>query len=419
MKIAFISQPFDRANPPIENGSIQIWTYQVTRRLAQTCNITIYSIKGAEEQKQQSYAGVKYKRLSFIVDKWLLRLLKISRIFSSDIRKPFHASSFFFLWYIIQAALDIRKQACDVVHIHNYSQFVPIVRTINPRIKIVLHMHGEWLTQLDRSLIKQRLRHVDIVIGCSDYLISNLNKAIPELTARTKTVYNGVDIEHFHSNGKHHSLGKEKQFKLLFVGRHSPEKGVHNLLDAVKELVKIYPEIHLTIVGPKYVVPQDVIVAMNDDPKVQALTRFYGKDSNGEDTYLSHLEKQRQAGLEKNVTFTGSVPHSQLRRLYQEADIVINPSLSETFGLSLVEAMASEIPVVATRVGGMVEVIEDGKSGLLVEAENPTMLAKTIETLLANETLRKKMGTAGRQRVENLFSWEKIAESLMTVYREL
>jgi glycosyltransferase involved in cell wall biosynthesis len=87
--------------------------------------------------------------------------------------------------------------------------------------------------------------------------------------------------------------------------------------------------------------------------------------------------------------------------------------------MSLVEAMACQVPVIATRVGGMTSVIEEGKTGLLVEPANPSALAKSIIDLLGLPELRKEMGVEGNLRVNTLFSWDKISEDLLSRYQNL
>jgi len=101
---------------------------------------------------------------------------------------------------------------------------------------------------------------------------------------------------------------------------------------------------------------------------------------------------------------------------YRNAHILINPSLSESFGMSLVEAMASEIPVVATRVGGMVNVVGNGETGLLVESDDKDDLARAIMRLIEDPALMLRMGKSGRQRVLDKFSWEQVSASLLANY---
>jgi glycosyltransferase involved in cell wall biosynthesis len=98
---------------------------------------------------------------------------------------------------------------------------------------------------------------------------------------------------------------------------------------------------------------------------------------------------------------------------------LINPSLSESFGMSLVEAMAHGVPVIATCVGGMVEIVEMSKGGILAEPDDPRALADAILQLLSDEELRRSMGAAGQQSIPKHFSWDKIAEDLSCLYSRL
>ena len=124
-------------------------------------------------------------------------------------------------------------------------------------------------------------------------------------------------------------------------------------------------------------------------------------------------------GMEGHVSFCGLVPYSQVVSYYQNADILVNPSLSESFGRSLIEAMSCCVPVVATRAGGMPDVVGDGKTGLLVESNDPDGLAGAILQLLSDDELRSSMGQAGRRRVLELFTWEKLVENLSRNYEEI
>src|SRR5439155_22866059 len=115
----------------------------------------------------------------------------------------------------------LRARPCDVVHIMNLSQFVPIVRLLNQKSKVVLHMQCDWLTRLNRASLASRLRRVDLILTCSDYLTSRAISALPQFTDRCRTVYNGVDVERFAPNGPRRSGGGTAA-RVLWVGRISP-----------------------------------------------------------------------------------------------------------------------------------------------------------------------------------------------------
>lgn len=433
MKIAFVSQPFDGSTPPIEAGSIPIWTYQVALRIAHEHAVTICGLRTPGASPTQTEEGIRYVRFTSRGERWIQRVRRMFGRFSHDPTRPFHASVLHYLVYALRVALHVRRERYDIVHVHNFLQFVSVIRWMNRSVPIVAHTHGEWFTQQDRKLVTDRLRKADLVIGCSAYLVTRLRTAVPDISDRTRIIFNGVDTDRFKKLPEKllrldvdpavpaPALAAERPgcVEILFVGRHSPEKGVHDLLDAAKLLAHRGRNFRLTIVGPMYVVPSDVIVDMSDDPDVLALKRFYRTSQDDQETYLSHLRDQRADGLDALVEFVGAVPHSRLPALYRRSSILASASLSETFGIPLVEAMACELPVVATRVGGMVEVVVDEETGLLTDPAAPRQLADALDRLILDEDLRRRLGSAGRQRVLEKFAWEQVARDLLRAYEDV
>jgi glycosyltransferase involved in cell wall biosynthesis len=341
------------------------------------------------------------------------RLLRVLRRLSGfyDARRPLFASGLYYLGYALQVANDLGDRACDVVHVQNFSQFVPVIRALNPGVRIVLHAHCEWLTQLDRRMIERRLRQADLVVGCSEYITRKIRQRFPQFADRCQTVSNGVDVGRFFGRNGHAAPGEGGDKRLLFVGRISPEKGVHVLLDAFQKVVERCPRARLEVVGPQGAAPIEFIVGLADDPRVSGLASFYQGD------YFSRLRGRLSSDALGRVSFKGHVAHSRLSDHYRNADVLINPSLSEAFGMSLVEAMAAGVPVVATRVGGVPEVVEDGKTGLLVEPGDASALAGAILRLLTDDGLRRSMGEAARRRAVERYSWEAVADRLWHHYK--
>jgi starch synthase len=112
------------------------------------------------------------------------------------------------------------------------------------------------------------------------------------------------------------------------------------------------------------------------------------------------------------------VPVEDVVQLYSHASLFVCPSVYEPFGLINLEAMACGTPVVATRVGGIPEVVLDGETGQLVPPRDPAALADAVRRLLADPGRAAEFGAAGRRRVEARFSWDRIAERTLEVYRE-
>lgn len=407
MKVAIVSQPWDTLQPPVGSGSIPIWTYETAKRLAASCEVVVYARRSEDQPVTERHEGIEYRRVAVAGTKVCNAAAKtIARV---NRKFRYLSATLYYLPYALRVAVDVRSQQCDIVHIHNFSQFIPIIRAINPTIKIVLHMHCEWLSQFEPAVIADRLRQSDLVIGCSDYITRKIQARFPEFSSRCQTTYNGVDVEQFKPTP---SLNN-KDLSLLFVGRISPEKGLHTLLSAFEKVSNRFPTAKLYLVGPNKPTAAEFIAELSNEPMVRNLAMLDPPN------YLSNLQQQLPDELKRNVSFTGSVSHLTLHSYFQKAAILVNPSLSEAFGMSLVEAMASGVPTVATQVGGMPDIVVPHETGLLVAPDRPEALAVAINTLLANDSLREHMGKKGRSRAVDVFSWEAVAATLLRQYREL
>lgn len=469
LKVAFINQPLDHVLPPHQN-SIGIWTYQVARRITDSFDVTCYAkLMQGETEKVEYDGAVRYQFMRMApIRAWDQFSSLFGRFYTT--RKPLFAAGFYFLDFILPIAVDIRRKRFDVVHIHNFTQFVPVVRALNPKIKIVLHMNGEWLSQLDEKLMKARIDKADLVLGSSDHIRDLIRSRFPEFTKKVQTVYNGVDTEHFVPQescttqhmasgdlaGKPNAdtftavptepnllpistalptdavaqlgmfdsafedeeaitknLTSEHEAALLFVGRISPEKGIHVLIDAFAIVRAQYPNVTLFIVGPEGEIAFEYLVGLSNDPQVAGLAEFY----NG--SYAAHLRARIPSHLQKRIVFTGPIAQKHLIDQYHKADILVNPSFSESFGMSLAEAMACGKPVVASRVGGMKYIVEEGKTGYLVDQGDPEALADALLELLNRPKKRLEMGEAGRKRSVALFSWDQVSQDWAALVGEL
>jgi glycosyltransferase involved in cell wall biosynthesis len=208
--------------------------------------------------------------------------------------------------------------------------------------------------------------------------------------------------------------GSDDRRRLLFVGRVSPEKGIHVLVDAFVRVAERHANVDLDLVGDVSSLPRELIVDLSRDPVINALARFYD-----DRPYRAHLEDRIPPALRDRVHFTGIVPQVDLAELYQRAEVFILPSsCHEAFGMPLAEAMACGRPVVGARAGGIPELFEDGISGFLVEREDPEALADAILRLLDDSELRQTMGARGRERSREYFSWEVIARETAALYEQ-
>jgi len=211
--------------------------------------------------------------------------------------------------------------------------------------------------------------------------------------------FGGVPAARFSSKG------------LLCVGRISPEKGVHVLLEAFEQILQQFPDATLTIVGPEWISPrEDITDRCLTKQVIASLEAFY------RGSYLSQLKEKLSPHTAERVAFAGLVAHRDVPAFYARADVYVCPSLYESFGASVLEAMAACLPVVATRVGAVPELISDGRNGLVVETNNPLAIADAVIRLLGKSELRSAIGSAARETVWREYSWETICSSLIGMY---
>lgn len=411
IKVAIVSQPWDTLRSPVTSGSIPIWTYQVAKVLARSCEVVIYARRSEQQLASEVIGGIEYRRMSVRGTRLCNGIAKAGARLYRKFR--YLSSQLYYLPYSLLIAADLRRQSCDVVHIHNFSQFVPAIRALNPAIKIVLHMHCEWLSQFDRKTIAPRLEQCDLIVGCSDYITGKIKARFPEFAPKCQRVYNGVDTDQFGTQLHSTEQLPGPELTVLFVGRISPEKGLHTLIAAFEKVSVEFPDAKLYLVGPDKPTSAEFIADLSDDPIVRQLAELDPPH------YPHNLRSQLPPGLKSRVVFPGAVSHLELNQYFQSADVLVNPSLSEAFGMSLVEAMACGVPTVATTVGGMVDIVIPGKTGLLVPPNQPAALATAITQLLSDQALRVRMGEAGRQRAVERFDWRAIAADLGNSYHRL
>jgi MMP alpha-(1->4)-mannosyltransferase len=227
------------------------------------------------------------------------------------------------------------------------------------------------------------IRRCDRVLTSSRETARQIEEAFRVSRDRIRNVANGLDTEFFRPiNGT--PRGSQR---VLFVGNtDDPKKGARYLLQALTLLPE---KVNLTIVdegGPAKTYAPDLV---------------------------------QKLGIFRRVTFTGKLSPENLRREYHSAQVTVVPSLYEGFGLPAAESMACGTPVVATSAGALPEVVGEDGAGILVPPRDAKALAMAIRQVLEDRGQRERMAKAGRERVENLFSWRKVAERTVEVYREL
>lgn len=423
MKIAHVGQPWDLMLPSHGNitTSIAVVIVNSAKELrARGHDVIIYcpgerySIrKRVETADSITYRAMGMVRLENRVNSMVDHIWR-----SADPTRPLYSSRLAHRLYAEQVARDLRTQKVDIVHLHNMFQFVRPIRAANPRAKIVLQMHCEWLSQLDRNLIMDRIKGVDLVLGVSEHITGRILERLPHLVDRCRTVYEGASLAQF-STGDQIAGSEPSNQRIMFLGRVSPEKGVHVLIDAFPKIAAACPESRLDIVGPLGVAPLDFLVGLSKDPVVQDLTRFYDPAYMGQLTYEAYLMARIPDALKDRVTFTGPVPNHKVSEYYRRTALLASPSLSDAMPLPPLEAMVAGKPVVAAATGGLKEIVAHNETGFLVEPANPDELADAIIRVLKDPELRYSMGLAARERVRRLFSWKSVVDKAEALYHEL
>lgn len=418
LKIAFVNQYCDTILPPRQN-SIGACTYGIARPLAECCNVIVYGLKDSEIDDDYDRQGVHYRFLSRSrLDLWLYEQFqkygKYGKLFNRGMTPPPSTSNWVFPLYGRQVARDLLQQQCDIICFQHTTQYIPIVRALNPQAKIILNLHHERYPQSKRSMLEKRLRYVDAITCVSDYVTQKTRQDFPHLANRCQTVYNGIDASEF-AREKDYSKARQKKIKrIMYAGAVSPEKGVHILLDAFQTVVRDYSEVQLVIVGPQAVRPLEEVFPQTTSQKNDSDSIFLSLKPFYSQSYLALLKEKLTSDIAEKVSILGMIPRSQLVDCFFDADIFVFPSLwDEGFGLPAVEAMAAGTPVVATRSGALVETIREGKTGFLVEKNHVFALATAILRLLENDDLRESMSKAARQWALENFTWDRTADSML------
>ena len=307
-------------------------------------------------------------------------------------RAPGAKATLWQVFYLVEAMILARHLTSrGVRHLHchfeNAGCSVAMLTAEISGIPFSFTLHGPsiffepHLQRLDEKIARARF------VACiSDFARSQgMIFADPAHWEKMTIVHCGVEPNRY---GKAYCYGEEcvpKDRHLVFVGRLAAVKGVALLLQAVAALARTHPVIRLTLVG--------------DGP---------------ERTRLEALS--RNLGIETHVTFAGAKTQAQVADILSTASLFVLPSFAEGVPVVLMEAMASRLPVVTTRIAGIPELVEDGVSGRLVPPGNYVALVTAIEAVLADPAGARAMGVAGRAKVEEAFDIAQEATKIARLF---
>ena len=291
-----------------------------------------------------------------------------------------------------------------ILHIHEHLRQSDIRRLTD--LPLVWTNHSSMFLEdfkIDRKkkVLAQMVNSCDWITTPSREL---LNKTIELGYPANRTTYipNGVDIKRFNgkSDDQHRSLSlNEKSIifphnacVVLCARRFVYKNGIHIYLDALESITP--------------------------DVLSQCVFIFAGNKFVPEDDYECEISERIDVLSRKAVLhMLGPVPNDLMPEVYKVADISVLPSLLEATSITGLESMATGLPIVGTNAGGIPEIVEDGYNGLIGPAGDFSSLAVNLVRLIGDPNLRREMGAAGRQCAEKHFSWPRIADQFLDVYR--
>jgi glycosyltransferase involved in cell wall biosynthesis len=383
---------FNTQPPHLYFGGVERRIVETTKRLSSKVATTVYSGTKAGFRKPVSVDGAYFvpcfsTDALFPVDNWFFNRSLAGAVGSikADVYESHAVSGYAFLNALRERG--IKKPFIQTVHGVLADEYTQSFQRSSLSLRAKLANLVMWRLSI---IEKDAANKATLIATVSKYSSRKLVQFYGVDKTKIRLVPNGVDTERFKPSGEcetmKHQIGLNDKLCVLFVGRLIPRKGLPFLLEAAQHVLREFSQTMFVIVG--------------DGPLKNNLR--------------AHLEKMN---LVDNFVFLGDVKEKVLPALYNCADVFVLPSIQEGQGIALLEAQATAKPVVAFNVGGVSEVVLDKATGFLMKPDSH-LLAEAVLKLLANHSLRKKMGSKGREFVSGKFSWNVCAKKMLKVYCE-
>jgi len=305
---------------------------------------------------------------------------------------------FFFFRHMIRIFQIVHSQNIKLVHANSLKS--AIISGLSARlanVPLVWHVRDFLPVGFFRQLFTRLAYLLATKVIVNSKAVGGIFRFVQkDSSEKVKIIYNCIDLDLYNPNVDGNDLRRELNIGtnialIGFIGRIHPEKGIEYLIRAVREVVKIVPEVRFLVVGDAAV---------------------------GKEEYQKRMrDLSAELGLADKILFLGY--RKEVVKIIAALDILVLPSLREPFGLVSLEAMAMKKPVVATNTGGSPEVVIDGKTGLLVPPRDSGALFSAIIRLLKDKELARKMGAAGRERATSFFSSEFTISRLQEMYNKI
>ncbi|MCH7762008.1 glycosyltransferase family 4 protein [candidate division TA06 bacterium] len=394
MRVLYISTAFQR----VKGDVIAPWMTEAIKRLKKKgLDIEVFtsSYKGMGDHYID---GIYVRRFRYFQRK-LERLAHEEAASDRFKRSLFYKFLAFF--YLIGGMMGMlrlcRKERYDILHVHwpiPHGLFGYIGKKVSGA-KMISTFYSAELTWIKKKIpylkwfLKWVIHHSDAVTANSSYTAKELEELVHR---HVSIIPYGAAIQ----EGELKIVGRQKsphQKNILFVGRLIERKGVPYLIEAFEEVLQ-KKDVILTIVG--------------EGPERKKLERMV-----------------RSKKLEERVFLPGIVKQEDLETCYQKCDVFVLPAVTdkrgetEGLGVVLIEAMNYKKPVIASNVGGIVDIIKDNETGILVPERDSKKLAEAISELLTNEEQARRLREEGYRFVNENFSWDRVTDRLLTLYHNL
>ena len=295
-----------------------------------------------------------------------------------------------------------RRTRPDVVHAHFWMSGraalaaagplgIPVVQTFHALGTVKRRYQGGMDTSPPERLATEReiaRRAAAVLATCSDEVFELMRMGAP--SERLHVIPCGVDLDLFGPDGVAAPRGRLR--RLLYVGRLVQRKGIGNVISALPQL----PGVELVVAGGP------ARERLGEDPEARRL-----------------LELAAERGVADRVRLLGRVARPELPALLRSADAMVSAPWYEPFGIAPLEAMACGVPVIASAVGGMIDSVVDGRTGVHVPPRDPERLAEAARELLADRGRCREYGAAGARRAKRLYGWRRVAVQVLDAYESV
>lgn len=292
---------------------------------------------------------------------------------------------------IFYARLFIHNIKPDIVHGHYLTDYGSLA-TMTGFHPVVVSIwgsdiiHDQYQSRIYKILINYSLKHADAITCTSQYLYDQIPKEIIR-NKPVEIIPFGVDTTKFSPKFEKKTIDRTHSIKIGVIKNYSRICGIEYFIEALSIINQQGIQISATILGRQ-----------------------------NEEEYRDLVVSK---GLKGNIQFIDNIPNAEIPSFLETLDILVIPSLSESFGVVALEAQAMKIPVIATNVGGLPEVIIDKKTGLLIEPKNPEAIANAILYLCDNPEISNAMGNCGREYVNQYFEKNICSTKMLKLYQNL